>query len=392
MSRSGFGLPRLGGWLVIVAMCAWPGHAGAQKSDGASTRAPADRPPTLFERNQKLVRDLKSLGPWEQQARLIRQANRNVFRQYGWDSAEDRFAEELVGDVARIPPWDFMGRFNFAFGRVSERYGLTEQQASQIRPKILWHSMKVMGRHVTTLFDLSEEILSARLEQRPFAPAEVARWSQLSEPIVLDARAEFETFIREVEPLLTPEQKKILQRDRDAEDRRVRTILERMGEWQQGRWKPEDWGLQDDPLHTGGRMPPTLGDESADIGAPPEPAVLYDPTDEDAWQRYVRDFIRRYGLDEEQSTTAWAVLRDLRARAGAHRAALEHEAAGAPMEVRMAPVYERLFEELKSRLDRIPTEDQRQAVEVREGPSVPTGEGPKSDEPGSKPTRTDNTG
>jgi hypothetical protein len=165
-----------------------------------------------------------------------------------------------------------------------------------------------------------------------------------------------------------------------------------MGEWQQGRWTPEDWGLQDDPFHTDGRMSPALSGDRLDIDAPPGPTTLYDPTDEDAWQRYVRDFIRRYGLDEEQSTTAWAVLKDLRARAGAHRAAMEHEAAGAPLEVRMAPIYERLFEELKTRLDRIPTEDQRQAVEAQERPSIPAGDGPKSEEPGPGPTKIDGTG
>ncbi|UCG32595.1 MAG: hypothetical protein JSU68_13135 [Phycisphaerales bacterium] len=392
MSWSGLRLPRLGTWLVALALCVGQGHASGQETVHPSTADPKDRPPTLFERNQKLVRDLKSLGPWEQQARLIRQANRNVFRQYGWDSAEDRFAEQLVGDVAQIPPWDFMGRFNFAFSRVSERYTLTEQQSAQIRPKILWHSMRVMGKHVTTLFDLSEEVLAARLEQRPFNPAEVARWSQLSEPIVLDARAEFETFIREVEPLLTPEQKEILEKDRAAEDRRVRTILNRLGEWQQGRWTPEDWGLQDDPFHTGGRTSPASTGDRAGVDAPSGPTVLYDPTDEDAWQRYVRDFIRRYRLDEEQSTTAWAILRDLRARAGAHRAAMEHEAAGAPLEVRMAPIYERLFQELRTRLDRIPTEDQRRAVEDQDTPSMPPGDGAESEQPGPRPIEIDGAG
>jgi hypothetical protein len=377
----------LSAWLTIVFVCA--GHASGQETNRPPAEPPAKRSPTLLERNRRLVRDLKSLGPWKEQARLIRQANRNVFDQYGWDTAEDRFAEELIADVSMIPPWDFMGRFELAFGQVSERYKLTDQQASQIRPKILWHSMKVMGKHVNTLFDVSEEVLSARLAKRPFTPAEVARWSQLSEPILLDARTEFETFIREVEPLLTPEQKELLAKDRAAEERRVRTILERMGEWQQGRWSPEDWGLQDDPFQTGSPATPTPSGDRANVGASSRPVVAYDPTDEDAWLRYVRDFIRRYDLDDEQSTTAWAVLGDLRARTEAHRAAIEHEAAGAPAEIRMVPIYERLFEELKTRLERIPTEDQRRAVEGPEGPSIPAGEDPKSGEMGAEPSKTD---
>jgi hypothetical protein len=90
------------------------------------------------------------------------------------------------------------------------------------------------------------------------------------------------------------------------------------------------------------------------------------------WERYVRDFIRRYQLDESQQAVALAILRDLQAQRdayeGTHRTQTiyvqqiqDTEARRQQLESINAPVVG-LFDQLKQRLDRIPTAAQRQAA------------------------------
>ena len=376
--------PAVTSWMALLVLLLGGSPVLGEQEAGAPARgSEAPKRLTLLERNRKLVRDLHRLGPWPEQAELIRQANRNLFERYGWASEEDRFALKLAEDVARIPPWDFMGRFDSAYNALANRYQLDAEQGAQIKPKVMWRTLRLMGRHVPTLFELSEEMVAARLERRPFTPAEVARWSQLSEPVVLDARAEFEEFCREVEPLLAAHQREILARDRAADDRRARTFLAKLGDWQQGKWEPRDWGLQDDPYHgghSGGRQAgPDLVQGDARQAEAPTPR--YDPADENAWQRYVRDLIRRYRLDQEQETAARAILQDVETQAGVYRSAILREAAPAPSADRMDRIKERLFEELKRRLDQIPTEKQRRAAGEAALP-VASRDGPVSSAPG----------
>jgi len=106
------------------------------------------------------------------------------------------------------------------------------------------------------------------------------------------------------------------------------------------------------------------------------------------WERYVRQFIDRYRLDDEQQQKAWAVFLECRRRADAiidrHRDRLtelvseslaareagEREKAeklAREAEELRAPV-DRIFEEeLKPRLDRIPTREQRRQAEADTG-------------------------
>ena len=96
-----------------------------------------------------------------------------------------------------------------------------------------------------------------------------------------------------------------------------------------------------------------------------------------SWERYVRDFIRRYELDDSQQASALSVLRDLLAERRAFEQTRREELQAArhieDADVRRRQVdattqeidreVTRLFAELRSRLDRIPTSAQKQRVE-----------------------------
>ncbi len=96
------------------------------------------------------------------------------------------------------------------------------------------------------------------------------------------------------------------------------------------------------------------------------------------WEQYLRDFIRRYRLDEAQQATAWSVLREVQVRRTAYEQSMRDDFTQARgiadindrerrVESLNRPVV-RMFDELKGRLDKIPSADQLKAY----GPPRPT--------------------
>ena len=369
----------LGGLLIGTVLTAERDARSQERPD--APEGTEEEPLSLLERSQRLVANIQKLGPWEEQAELIQRAGDNLFQTYGWDSEADGFAQNMLRDITSIPPWDFTARFERVTQMISDRYDFTPEQLAQVQQKVMMQMFQFFGRHSSKIFQLSEEMISARAQGRPFSPEEVARWARLAEPMMQDGLDVYERTCREVEPLLNERQREIMTRDRAGELRRARSILARMEDWKQGRWKPEDWGLKDDPLHTGGRLPPGMRaryEAREGVSADPE----FDPTDESAWARYVKWFIARHSLDAEQITAAEAILQDVRTQARVFRSAGEAEANFSASDDRMGRVLTQLFEQLKRRLDLIPTFKQRRAVErgselhparVREPPGDSTG-------------------
>ncbi len=127
---------------------------------------------------------------------------------------------------------------------------------------------------------------------------------------------------------------------------------------------------------------------------------LYTGAFESEWERYVRRFIERYGLNREQSDLAWRILRDCQDRARqyvrSHQAEIDSirarvreafDARGGAttqpgseedrLKIRMlrieAPIKQIFYGELQPRLEPIPTRAQRQRVAEREASARPEG-------------------
>jgi hypothetical protein len=117
------------------------------------------------------------------------------------------------------------------------------------------------------------------------------------------------------------------------------------------------------------------------------PATDASLTFEGRWERYTREFIEQYRLDEEQQQKAWLILRQCQARAKAYLASRESaferlekriaeveelDAAKRPAvqqelmaerEALFAPVDDIFERQLKPGLEKLPTRAQRQAAE-----------------------------
>jgi hypothetical protein len=113
----------------------------------------------------------------------------------------------------------------------------------------------------------------------------------------------------------------------------------------------------------------------------------------DLWEQYVRDFIERYKLDDEQSQKAWAIFLECRRRgdeliardkqrmtelvslslAAKEAGETEKEAKLDEQVAKMREPVDRIFEEsLKPRLDKLPTRAQIKAAETAAESPVPT--------------------
>jgi len=316
--------------------------AGAAAADKSVTRQ------EWLSNLQELIRDAQQLGPWQQNRDLILEANRNVWRQKGWNSESDRFARQVIEKLADFPPGQIDERFNAFCDAMAERYTLDAQQRQVLYSIATRDGWASFLRHARPLLPIAREVIATRAAGKPFTAEQVARWCKTIEPMARDMRRQLDRSAAEFARSLKPEQRKRFDRDVVATRRRVDQRMAMMRQWQKGTWRPQDWGLQNDPIHAAAIR---------DAAKPKTPKAKDKPVpaqdDADEWTAYVTNFIIRYGLDDNQQVTAQSILEELRDRA---RGKTDHEATTA------------LFEELKRRLDAIPTRAQRRAVDDKSKP------------------------
>jgi hypothetical protein len=200
------------------------------------------------------------------------------------------------------------------------------------------------------------------------------RFVEMGYPIFEDARAEIMRGQDDFRKILTDQQKKIHDRDLKGLNSQFRLIDRSFKNWESG--------------NVSGRHP--LG--GITLGPGRGQQIVPGPrrrgnTPEAKWERYVRLFNADYRLDDVQQRSTGAVLQDLKDHAGQYRKTHYKElveADGLVRDAQMAKPFDKKsleqakrirylrnkpfddwFEELKSRLEQVPTEKQRAAFYVR---------------------------
>jgi hypothetical protein len=243
-----------------------------------------------------------------------------------------------------------------------------------------------IGRYAPSIVYGFQLFFETRAEGKPLDAETVGELVRTVRPIYKDIVAEVDRSLDEFGETLRPEQHEVFERDRAAFDKRISYVAGKLDDWAAGRWKPEEWGIDKDPLwqarHQGEAEKPAASEPAEDsvrsrAAERPEAGPGY----ETAWELYVRRFIAQNHLDEAQQTTAWAILADLQDQAAKHweKHADEHESlvrrpqaaqSAQELEQRRARLAEleapidALFGELKHRLDALPTAAQRRAADA----------------------------
>lgn len=321
--------------------------------------------------------EISKMGEWEMQYPAIERAINHMWEKNEWRSESDQFARKLFLEVSAIPPWEFARRTETAIDQVAERYQMTPQQRGMFQSQFYLRAGKLLFKNRGMLFKQIREISTMRTMGKPIDPDQVSKWVDQSDEFLAMARSEFEGMVEAVSESFTPEQKQMLEKDLESYHRRVKATNELREAWRRGEWKAEDWGLDDDPIQTGtnpverARQVQLLRASAKRAQRQRLAESYYLPSDETTWERYVRRFIARYDLNEAQAETCLSILRELKLRARAYTIAHSDKMKSVPKTARpYSPAFERireLFEELKVRLERIPTDHQRRKLREAEG-------------------------
>jgi hypothetical protein len=358
---------------------------------------PPREPTALEQATQQLLRLLRDKDSSQVAHTMILDLPR-VYARNGWTSEPDQFSLDLIREADALPPWQVEQQFNVLTGRLADRYLLDERQQRVLHDLLEREANTFIGQHVGQVIPVVVEALQTRLAGEPYTPEQVARWTEATMPVVADARRRLQAASAEFMGLLDPQQRELVQTDLDAANRRIDRVQELRETWRRGEWDPADWGLEEDPIQRGavptGRAPQEPPGQSGarnDAPAPGSgtvagaegrrwPRSTASPTDDgDPWARYVRYFIRRYGLDEAQQQRAWVIFRSARERRDFHEqrygqriAQCRRELAASggeslqhrlgELEKTQATMREMIFEEMKRRLERLPTRAQRRTA------------------------------
>jgi len=321
---------------------------------------------------ERRIADVAGDLDWEQEFASIKTAINNVWQQNEWDDEPHRFARDLALEVAAIPPWQFMQRFERFNQRVAERYDLSPRQRFQLQGGMIREAGRLLINHADMIFEQAGEILEDRRAGRPFDAEDVARWTKESDPLTNDVRATIDRLSAEMRASMSPEQRQVFDRDFKAFEKRWARVQEMRSQWAEGKWKAEDWGLQEDPQQSEGAGPADslrgaaasspLGPVMPDAAAIPR----WVPHDPSTWFAYVLDVKKRYRLDAGQMTTAESIHAELVARATTYASRDGDRLLSIPEADRAVhPAYEPirdLFQELRDRLDAVPTTAQRESA------------------------------
>lgn len=318
---------------------------------------------------------------WDKMSPHFVQMIDRMFERNGWTDESDQYAKKVASRIAALPPWDLPGRFGVLTEEVSGRYGLTPQQSTMFQRTVMRESFGLMVKHGPLLWEQGKEGLQCRAEGKPYTAEQIARWAKNVDPVFREFENSAERIAGELEQMMPEEKKSVLQKDMAGFQKRQKAVEAMNQRWAKGLWKPEEWGIEDDPIQiaaaraTAEAQQPAPGPVPQVVRpAPPmvAPAVAMAPIPDHwvehepaTWIALVMEMKKRFGLDAGQMDTAWSIHAELIERASRYSKLRSAELAAVPAGQR--PTHEAyqpiraLFGELRDRLESLPTSTQREA-------------------------------
>lgn len=312
---------------------------------------------------------------------------------------------------------------------MTEAYDLTEEQTEKTRALLKEHVPRFLEENRAEIQSLMNQFFEVQLAGQPPTPEEVAGWSQRVLPLMQKLEGLATQVTDQMRTYMSDEQVVRLEGEIAAFHAGLTLARNKLNVWAGGGYDPQtEWvfdraerrrrereerrRLEQEMQSaraevvgelpagpTEGRAPPGAGpEETARPGSPPAAAAGNGPTAgvpatqpagaKDEWEQYVEDFSRRYELKESQKQDALRILRALQkdrddylrrkaaqleqvaARLRAATGDAERQKAAAESDRLHAPL-KRMFQQLKDRLDRLPTRAQREAAARRAPDSGP---------------------
>ncbi len=259
---------------------------------------------------------------------------------------------------------------------ISRHYNLDDNQKGKACGMLTEGVTKFLENHDKDVWPILAELVPYQLTGEQPDAATAKRIANRGHHIFEEAKQEILKAQSEFRKLLRDDQKRIHDRDLKALNKQLDAVDQKFKNWKEG--KVEEGGPLDRVYVGGAPLTP--------INArPPQHTsrgVVSRRKAEDDWDRYVRSFIENYRLDESQSKSAQQILKDMKDKAKNYRVSNDQEIKEAEQMLATAksarPVdlnsvelaqtivhelkkpFEDYFEQLKVRLNQIPTAKQRE--------------------------------
>lgn len=312
--------------------------------------------------------------------------------------------------------WPTKTLLSRVFDRIAETigdsYGMDDEQRAHLRELLDSRLGTFLERNRGEIQTLLNQFLEAQFHDEPPTSDEMAQWSMRVLPLMEALQDTFADMSHSMTEVLTDDQAVRMDAEYAAFETGMRLVKAKLGDWSAGRFDPDtEWfspgmerrrAQQREAERIQAEMDAAreakLAEHgaSADAGLPPQPgsnaprpttAPASQPLDE--WARYTELFADRYGFDADQRQKAQLFLRAKQVERDAYlrrkaadieritQLALSATTDDEKREARDAsdrlqrPV-DRMFQQLKEKLDTLPTRAQRQNAAADSQPATTT--------------------
>ncbi len=278
---------------------------------------------------------------------------------------------------------------------IGVKYELKDSDSKAVQDAMVKRWTPFLEKNRKRIIPLVNEFIEMRLELEPPDKKRVQEWAARAMPMFEEVKKQLDLAMVDVADVLPPVKRAQFELEKLTYGAGMTFAEQKLTTWQSGEfeqstfWEPTGPEIKrrNDALRKKREEKKLARLEDAGEPLPP-PKAEPEPDDEisqelRAWENYVAQFITTYGLDDTQTTTARSCLDELKQRATDHRntrrvaiAKLEariKEGAGTDkdlkeIEQQLTDLYgpiDDMFAELKSRIEKLPTADQRAKVESR---------------------------
>jgi len=261
-----------------------------------------------------------------------------------------------------------------------DKYDLDPEQREGVRKEAVDRWSEFLTENRADLQPLVNDFIEMRLELEPPSAQRVKDWADRAGPVFERTRDQVHRSHDEFRKVLRPMQRAKFEVDALKMGAGMAIAEQKLKQWKEGEVDQDVFWEPRGPQRRERREERRRRREEAEAAATDnQPAT---PVDQIAaelgrWEKYVADFIGMFKLDEGQRSAAISCLSELKERALAHRdrrrediAELERriesftgsDTALDELKKQLAELYgpvDEMFKELQSRLDRIPTSQQR---------------------------------
>ncbi len=278
--------------------------------------------------------------------------------------------------------------------RMGDRYDMDDTQREKLQGAVVERWVPFLAKYRDRIEPLVDEFVEMRLELSPPSREKAQAWAHRALPMLDTLKTELAGGADDMREFLTPMQRLKFEAQRLQLGLGMKLAEQRLKTFESGDFDNSELDDLWKPSAASRRARrKERAAERARMRA--EAKAASEPTDQIeiellAWEKYIKDFIERYDLDDGQVTAVRSCFDELKLRARVHRdrrrvdiddlerrikAHDGNEEETKELETRLTELYgpiDDMFGELKRRIELIPTMAQRTAVRTREEqPDVP---------------------